>query len=72
MKSDGVGENDYGPTMVYSISILRQRGGDVNSFMMQFYAFARNCPMVFIGFWYVKTPVRRGRTGVRQRKDPGA
>ena len=50
MKSDGVGENDYGPTMVYSISILRQRGGDVNSFVMQFYAFARNCPMVFIGF----------------------
>ena len=50
MKSDGVGGNDYGPTMILSISILRQRGGDVNSFMMQFYAFAGDCPMVFSGF----------------------
>ena len=50
VKSDGVGGNDYGPTMVLSISLLRQRGGDVNYFMMQFYAFAIDCPMVFIGF----------------------
>ena len=68
MKSDGVGGNDYRPTMVLSISILRQRGGDVNSFMMQFYAFARDCHIVFVGFGEMKTPVRGGRTGVGQRK----